>query len=69
MTEPYLKKMKKEALLMTETIAVMDHLLKTYGLLLSDADFAVVREGLHALSDRVDHTEQERQLFSGIFKL
>lgn len=69
MTEPYSKKMKKEALLMTETIAVMDHLLKTYGLLLSDADFAVVREGLHALSDYVDHTEQERQLFSGIFKL
>lgn len=69
MTEPYLKKMKKEALLMTETIAVMDHLLKTYGLLLSDADFEVVREGLHALSDQVDHAEQERQFFSGIFKL
>lgn len=61
MTDPYSKQMKKEALLMTQTIAVMDHLLKTYGLLLSDADFAVIREGLHALSERVDCTDQERQ--------
>lgn len=43
MTDPHSKQMKKEALLMTQTIAVMDHLLKTYGLLLSDADFAVIR--------------------------
>jgi len=60
MTDLYSKKMKKEALMMTETIAVMNHLLETYGLLLSDADFAVIRDGLHSLSELVDHTGQER---------
>lgn len=61
MTDPHSKQMKKEALLMTQTIAVMDHLLKTYGLLFSDADFAVIREGLHALSEYADRTGQERR--------
>lgn len=60
MTDLHLKQMKKEALLMTQTIAVMDHLLKTYGLRLSDADFAVIRDGLKALSEQVERTAQER---------
>lgn len=61
MTELYRKKLKKEALMMTETIAVMDHLIKTYGLLFSDADFVVIREGLHLLSHSADHIGLERR--------
>lgn len=61
MTEQELKELKKEALMMTEIISLMDHLIKTYGLLFSDADFAVIREGLHSLSHSADRVGQERR--------
>lgn len=61
MTDRYSKEVKKEALTMAQTISVMDHLIKTYGRLFSDADFAVIREGLHTLSDAAERIARERR--------
>lgn len=61
MTDSYSKSLKKEALLMTETIAVMDHLLTTYGWQFSDADFSVIREALNVLHEQAERIAQERR--------
>lgn len=61
MTDTYSPEVKKEALMMAETISLMDHLIKTYGLLFSDADFAAIREGLHALSNTAERISRERR--------
>lgn len=55
------QELKKEALMMTEIISLMVHLIKTYRLLFSDADFSVILEGLHSLSHSVDPVGQERR--------
>lgn len=39
----------------------MKQLIKTYGLLFSDADFAAIREGLLSLSNSADRIGMERR--------
>ncbi len=56
-----IKIVKKEALTIIEIISVMDHIIKTYGVLLPDADFTVIHSGICTLNESVEHIACMRQ--------